>query len=109
MREIDRRAISEMGLPELLLMEHAALGVVQSLKKRFQETFNQTRGVILAGTGNNGGDALAVARIIDSLGLKNLFVALIGSDKNLSSSAKTQIEILGRLGVPVFRSKRIDR
>lgn len=97
-----------MGLPELLLMEHAALGVVKALQNRFKGTFKETRGIILAGTGNNGGDALAVARILDSMGVKKVFVGTIGSQKNLSASTKFQSEILGRLGVPVFWPKKPD-
>jgi len=108
MQEIDRRTISEMGLPELLLMEHAALGVVKALQNRFKGTFKETRGIILAGTGNNGGDALAVARILDSMGVKKVFVGTLGGQKNLSASTQIQSEILARLGVPVFWPKKPD-
>lgn len=108
MQEIDRRAISEMGMQELLLMEHAALGVVKALQNRFQGLLTNTRGVILAGTGNNGGDALAVARILDSLKVKKIFVGIIGTSKKLSPSTKIQSEILGKLGIPVFWPKKPD-
>lgn len=108
MQEIDRRTISELGMPELLLMEHAALGVVRALQKRFGGILQNTRGIILAGTGNNGGDALAVARILDSLGVKKIFVGILGSSKKLSTSTKIQSEILGKLGVPVFWPKKTD-
>ncbi|MGI6190040.1 MAG: NAD(P)H-hydrate epimerase, partial [Caldicoprobacteraceae bacterium] len=55
MRKIDQRAIDEFGIPGIVLMENAALRVVEklyslySLKKR-------DRVVVLAGGGNNGGD-----------------------------------------------------
>ena len=68
MQEIDRSAISELGMPELLLMEHAALAVVKALMARFGGTLIDTSGIILAGVGKNGGDALAVARILNSMG-----------------------------------------
>ncbi len=109
MQEIDRRTISEMGLPELLLMEHAAIGVVKALQKRFGSTLPHTRGIILVGPGNNGGDALAVARILDSLGVKKIFVGVLGNSKKLSKSTQKQSEILGKLGVPVFWPKKPDR
>lgn len=89
-------------------MEHAALGVVKALETRFRSSFPQTRGVILAGTGNNGGDALAVARILDSMGLKKVFVGLVGDEKKLTQSTQIQKEILGRLGIPVFWPEKID-
>ncbi|NBY20691.1 NAD(P)H-hydrate dehydratase [bacterium] len=109
MQEIDRRTISELGLPDLLLMEHAALGVVKALESRFRNRLSETRGIILAGTGNNGGDALAVARILDSLGLKKIFVGLVGDEKKLSKSTQTQKEVLGRLGIPIFWPDKPDQ
>lgn len=108
MQEIDRRTISELGLPEILLMEHAALGVVKALESRFRGALSQTRGLILAGVGNNGGDALAVARLLDSLGLKRMFVGIVGSENKLSNATKIQKEILGKLGIPVFWPEKPD-
>lgn len=108
MQEIDRRTISNMGLPELLLMEHAALGVVKALQQRFGDLLPRTRGIILAGMGNNGGDALAVARILDSIGVKKIFVGILGTSKKLKPSTKAQSQILGKLGIPVFWPKKPD-
>jgi ADP-dependent NAD(P)H-hydrate dehydratase / NAD(P)H-hydrate epimerase len=99
MQKVDRGAISEIGIPELVLMEHAALGLVSALETRFGSLLVKTRGVIVAGTGNNGGDVLAATRILHEKGMQNLFVALIGSEKNLSPSTKQQLQILGKLGI----------
>ena len=59
MREVDRRAIEEIGIPSLVLMENAALGVVDALGDAFPEADSVA---VFAGRGNNGGDGLAVAR-----------------------------------------------
>lgn len=61
MRDLDRRAIHECGIPSLVLMENAgkaaAQFIIQSLKKN-----NHKKVFILCGNGNNGGDGFVVAR-----------------------------------------------
>jgi NAD(P)H-hydrate epimerase len=60
MREVDRLTI-ERGIPGILLMENAAMRVVELLDREFAPLSKQ-RVVILCGKGNNGGDGMAVAR-----------------------------------------------
>ena len=60
MREVDRRT-AERGIPSLILMENAALRVVEFLSERFSP-LNRQRILVFCGKGNNGGDGLAVAR-----------------------------------------------
>ena len=60
MREVDRRTV-ERGIPGLILMENAGLRVVEFLASRFDPLSSQ-RIVVMCGKGNNGGDALVVAR-----------------------------------------------
>lgn len=62
MREIDALTI-EAGLPELVLMENAAHRVVELMERVFPSLASQ-RIVVFAGKGNNGGDGLAIARIL---------------------------------------------
>ncbi len=56
MRAAERQAIEGWGIPSLLLQEHAALGALALLPPG--EPLQ-----VLAGPGNNGGDALAMARL----------------------------------------------
>ena len=61
MREIDRRTIEEHGVPGATLMERAGQGAAEVLRERFPR--HRKDGVVLvAGKGNNGGDALVMAR-----------------------------------------------
>ncbi len=62
MREIDALTM-EAGLPELVLMENAAHRVVELLEQVFPSLPSQ-RIVVFAGKGNNGGDGLAIARLL---------------------------------------------
>ena len=97
MREVDHYTIESLFVPELVLMEHAALGVADALRDRFQGLLPATRGLILAGTGNNGGDAIAAARILYHRGCTRLFVALVGDERNLTPSASLQLKMLAAL------------
>ena len=56
MRELERRAIEVWGIPSLILQEHAAMGALALLPPSAPLH-------VLAGPGNNGGDALALARL----------------------------------------------
>lgn len=69
MRRIDRRAIEEVGIPSLQLMEAAGRGVADALLADWPEA-REARVVVLCGKGNNGGDGLVAARRLVELGLR---------------------------------------
>ncbi|MDB5307209.1 MAG: nnr 1 [Gemmataceae bacterium] len=62
-RELDRRAIEEFGIPGVVLMENAGRGCADLVMK-----LNPDRKpvVILCGPGNNGGDGFVAARHLDN-------------------------------------------
>ncbi|MBI4909221.1 MAG: NAD(P)H-hydrate dehydratase [Acidobacteria bacterium] len=62
MRHVDHLTI-EGGIPGIILMENAAHRVVEFLERRYSPLATQ-RIVVLCGKGNNGGDGLAIARIL---------------------------------------------
>ena len=88
MRRADNAAM-EMGLPSLVLMERAALAVVDELEK-MQVDLNRVCAV--CGTGNNGGDGLAVARILCERGLRP-DVLLTGNPEKYSEQMRQQVKI----------------
>ena len=61
MKEAERIAIHEIGIPSLVLMERAAYACAQELEKRFKD---HPSVLIVCGTGNNGADGLALARML---------------------------------------------
>lgn len=61
--EIDKAAVEDLGLPVLLLMEHAALALVAEIREIIQQRTIR-RVLFLCGGGNNGGDAYAAARLL---------------------------------------------
>ena len=58
MRELDRRAIEERGIPGLTLMENAGRAVAGAAV-RMTEHCPDKPIVLLCGRGNNGGDGLS--------------------------------------------------
>lgn len=97
MHEIDKSAIEEYGLPELSLMESAGHRV-------FEATKNILGGVakknicILAGSGNNGGDALTAARYLSNAGAR-VKIFLLGEKDHRTASLNAQMKILRGMGV----------
>ena len=61
MRGLDRRTIDEYGIPGVTLMENAGSAVTRAAI-RLSAAVSEPEFVILAGKGNNGGDAYVVAR-----------------------------------------------
>lgn len=65
MREVDRRTIEECGLPGIVLMENAAMRVVEAILSLRPAPVQV---LMAAGPGNNGGDGLAAARLLQQAG-----------------------------------------
>ena len=99
MRDLDKKAIEQLGIPEAVLMENAAAAALFVLDKQFNT--EKTNGLILCGTGNNGGDGMALARKIHSLG-RPVKVLLFGSPDKLSAVSLINLKILRHLKVPLF-------
>lgn len=97
MREVDRAAIEGLGIPSLVLMENAARGVVEALEERWPEAESAA---IFCGPGNNGGDGLAVARLLAVRGWE-VWVFLLTGGKSLSPDAQAQLGICRGMELPV--------
>lgn len=98
MKRIDRRATDEYGIPSLLLMEHAAVAVTETIRSRYPDA---DTAAIFCGTGQNGGDGLAIARLLHNRGVIPI-VLIIGGRERLSGDAAMNLEICRRLGLPMF-------
>lgn len=99
MRDADRRTIEEIGIPSVILMEHAGREVVSVMEAAFSN-LDRSRVTVLAGRGNNGGDGFVVARMLAARRV-DVSVYLVGDRAAVSGDARLNLEILERLGVPV--------
>ena len=102
MQNIDRRAGEEFGIPTLLLMENAALGVVRLV----EEMYGPVKGkkiTIVCGKGNNGGDGLAAARQLYNRGAR-VQVYLLPEQTALKGDAAVNLDIALKMGIEVYSS-----
>ena len=76
MKQLETRYMEEFGIPSILLMEHAAQGVLDALKRHAAE--NSTA-VFLCGPGANGGDGYAAARMWQNCGGTSIVCELSSS------------------------------
>src|SRR5476649_2876602 len=97
MREADRRAIHDIGMPSLVLMENAGRQVVAAIEAMHGELLNR-QVAVLCGRGNNGGDGFVVARTLLQRGV-DVAVFLIGNVSEVRGDARINMEVLGRLGL----------
>lgn len=97
MREADAYTIQELGLPSLVLMEHAASAVMDVLR---DEQIDCSRPLIVCGAGNNGGDGLAIARLLYLQGFTPE-VWYLGNPDRCSEENKIQYTIVKNYGIPV--------
>ncbi|SEF85886.1 NAD(P)H-hydrate dehydratase [Lachnospira multipara] len=95
---IDKYTIDILKVPSLLLMEEAAKTAFNEIIKDFKE---KDKFFITAAAGNNGADALAVARMLYLAGYTNLDILLLGS--KFTKQNETQQEMLKALGLTIYK------
>ena len=98
MKYCDTNTIEYFGVPSLVLMERAALKTVEFIE---QKNYSLRKTLIVCGTGNNGGDGLAVARLLFLKGCA-VEVLVMGDKKHFSKEAKNQYEICLQYHVPMI-------
>ncbi len=99
MKAVDRAAIEELGIPGVVLMENAGLGIVRALRGRFSDPAAE-RIVVVAGKGNNGGDGFVVARHLFNAGARPE-VLLLASEAEVGGDAAINLAVARGMGIPV--------
>ena len=104
MQEIDRKTIEEMGIPAIVLMERAALTVAEVIEEYIQNSScdkdNKLKILAICGTGNNGADGIAAARILTCKGYKAA-IYVVGDRNKASALFLQQLEIAANFGVEI--------
>ena len=91
---LDRKCYKEFGLSEDILMEHAANGMAKYIRQNFTKKSKIT---IVCGSGNNGADGIACARLLHVDYDVNIFYA----KKPKSEMALLQEKRAHSIGVPI--------
>ncbi len=95
-RAFDRRAIEELGVPGVVLMENAGRGAAELLLAL------GVRGpvAVACGKGNNGGDGFVIARRLRMLG-REAGVLLFCQPDELHGDSRLEYEAAARSGTPI--------
>ncbi len=98
MKDLDRSAMENFGIPSIVLMENAGLGTVRMIEKELGSCRN-TFALIFVGPGNNGGDGLVIGRHLHQRGCQPLFFFLVNPD-SLQGDAAVNLTIIRNLKLP---------
>lgn len=93
MQEIDRKAIEEIGIPSIVLMENAGR-CVSEITMDMLGPGSRKRVAIFCGTGNNGGDGFVVARYLAKKEAE-VKVYVVGRKARIKGDAKVNLERIG--------------
>ena len=100
MQKIDAYSIQKIGIPGIVLMEKAALAMERVIAERFPVDQSV---LIVVERGNNGGDGLALGRLLSERGYP-VTIYEIGGVAKASESYQIQAHILEGLGIPVLHA-----
>lgn len=106
MKQYDMNTTEFFKLPSLLLMERAAVSFVDELKKYID--CNKKQVLVVCGTGNNGGDGLAIGRILRLAGAA-ADIVLCGERKKCTEQNKKQQEILKAYAFDIIEEIPADK
>jgi hydroxyethylthiazole kinase-like uncharacterized protein yjeF len=93
-RDLDRRAIQELGIPGYELMTRAGHATLNALRALWPATRSIT---VLCGPGNNGGDGYVVARVARAQSLRVTVVSL-GDPRSLAGDARRAFDDFAAAG-----------
>ena len=96
-RELDRIAIQERGIPGYTLMSRAGEAAFQRLRQRWPNARYIT---VICGGGNNGGDGYVVARLAHQAGL-DVHVLTLADPETLRGDAQTAWRDAGAAAVSI--------
>jgi len=106
MREIDKKAIEEIGIPGVVLMENAGRSVANVIAN--MRPAEKSRVAIFCGSGNNGGDGFVCARHLYNKGF-NISVALLGKIADVKGDAEINLKIISHMGIAILEINEFSK
>lgn len=106
MRQLDLLTIKEKEMTSFQLMEQAGMAIFQYVYNSSRCDLNGTF-LIVAGTGNNGGDGLVVALNLFQQGAK-VRVLLVGSEQVQTSELKQALHNVQEMRIPCYHVQNED-
>lgn len=101
-RELDRRAVEEYGIPGMVLMENAGSGAARVAAEMLGDPWGM-QVVLFCGRGNNGGDGFVIARHLHNQGAKaHLVLACEPAEIPDAGEAGQNLAIARAMSIPVY-------
>lgn len=104
MKQIDHYTVEEIGIPAIVLMEKAALAVAKAV---VNISGDKDQILVVCGTGNNGADGIATARLLHSYGF-NVSMLVVGKLEKATSLFLQQFKIAKNLGISMDNKLEIN-
>lgn len=104
MAAIDAYTINEIGIPQMVLMERAAMTLAEEAVKLLGR---DEKCLIVVESGNNGGDGICLARILNQMGYQADVLWLDGLKKQSNAFLK-QKDIAEKCGVDFYSSAMLS-
>ena len=95
MQRFSHYTTDEIGVHPLVLMERAAMAVIDVLGAG---NFDLSNVLVIAGLGNNGGDGIAVTRLLAQKGV-NVDLLLLGDEHRATPNNAKQLDIARNYGI----------
>ena len=99
MKTCEQYTIDTIGISSMVLMEKAALAVFAKLTNEKKNDLSQI--LILCGSGNNGGDGFALARLLHLAG-KNVTIYFAGNLDHQTKECRQQYNICQYYQIPIL-------
>ncbi|RRD94816.1 NAD(P)H-hydrate dehydratase [Clostridiales bacterium COT073_COT-073] len=104
MRQIDKNSAFDFHIPGLLLMEHAGYAVLKEIEK---SCLPHCKVAIIIGSGNNGGDGLALARLLHQKKY-TVNIYFLTEIEELTADATINYNIITALEIDYKKISKID-
>lgn len=99
MKQVDNLTINKLGIPSVVLMERAALSVVELIENKVSK---KSKVISVCGKGNNGADGIAAARILFEKGY-DVTILMIGTG---TDECELQLSIAKKSGIKIKKYTR---
>ncbi len=100
MKNADNKTSEHFKVPSLVLMERAALSTFDEIINILPHE-NTKKVLIVCGVGNNGGDGLALSRMLYQANIP-VETILVGDRNKCSQSCMAQLDILSAYGIDIY-------
>lgn len=104
MKRCDQNTIEGYGIPSCVLMERAALACVKEL---YRSNAKLERVLVVCGSGNNGGDGFAIARLL-FLDQIPVSICFVGKETSCTDQVRQQKEICRKYGITFCSNPKMN-